>query len=306
MQKNYWSVNKIDDLNGKRVVITGGSNGIGLESAKILASKGADVILAVRSLEKGERAKNKIIADFPTSKVTIMYLDLANLSTVHTFTSDFKKKYNTLDILINNAGVMIPPYKKTTDGFELQFGTNHLGHFVLTAELISVLNNTPDARVITLSSIASRGAKIYFDNLSANQGYSAIKFYGQSKLSNLLFGVELNKRLHKCGATTISIVCHPGVADTNLMSRGSGNEKKTVLKYLFGLFGQPAAKGALPTLFAATNKELKGGEFIGPDGWMNFRGNPIITGEEKKLFNENISEKLWEVSEKLTNTFYNI
>ncbi|HBG24506.1 MAG TPA: short-chain dehydrogenase, partial [Rikenellaceae bacterium] len=167
-----------------------------------------------------------------------------------------------------------------------------------------LLTSTPGSRVVTVSSIASRGAKIYFDNLDGSKGFSTMNFYRQSKFANLLFGKELNNRLKQSGLSPISIVCHPGVSATNLFMRGSGKEGGKVMNFLLGLFAQPAHKGALPTLFAATNMQLQGGEYIGPDGIANFRGNPIITSEGDKLFKADISQKLWDVSEELTGVSY--
>jgi len=306
MENTNWSIDKIDNLSGKMVIVTGGGSGIGFEAARVLATKGAEVILAIRTLEKGERAMNKIKATYPAAKVSLMHLDLGDLKSIHSFTEEFLKKHKSLNLLINNAGVMIPPFKHTKDGFELQFGTNHLGHFALTGLLLPLLLATPGSRIVTISSIASRGAEILFDNLDGSKGYSAMKFYRQSKLANLLFAVELNDRLRKYSAETISIACHPGISATNLMSRGSGKESGTIMKFLFNAYAQPAHMGALPTLFAATNVDLKGGEYIGPNGKGNHRGYPAISSEVKKLFNSNVAEKLWEVSEKLTGIVFPI
>ena len=304
MDNQNWTIDSIGNLEGKRVIITGGASGIGLEAAKVLGAKGAEVVLAVRNMDKGERAVARVKADNPTANISLMHLDLGDLQSVQKFALEFSEKYKTLNLLINNAGVMIPPYQKTKDGFELQFGTNHLAHFALTGLLLPLLTSTPGSRVVTVSSIASRGAKIYFDNLDGSKGFSTMNFYRQSKFANLLFGKELNSRLKESGAETISIVCHPGVSATNLFMRGSGKEGGKVMNFLLGLFAQPAHKGALPTLFAATNMQLQGGEYIGPDGIANFRGNPIITSEGDKLFKADISQKLWDVSEELTGVSY--
>ncbi len=300
MKKQNWTIESIGNLNGKRVIITGGASGIGFEAAKVLSAKGAQVIIAVRNIEKGQRALARIKADNPLADISLMNLDLANLASVREFAQEFTQKYKSLDLLINNAGVMIPPYQKTKDGFELQFGTNHLAHFALTGLLMPLLTLTPGSRVVTVSSIASRGAKIYFDNLDGSKGFSTMSFYRQSKFSNLLFGKELDYRLKQSGSNTKSIVCHPGVSATNLFMRGSGKEGGKVMNFLLSLFAQPAHKGALPTLFAATNPQLQGGEYIGPDGVANFRGNPVISSEGDKLFKSDISQKLWKVSEQLT------
>jgi len=304
MEKTIWTTDNIDSLAGKRVIVTGGGSGIGFEAARVLASKGAEVILAVRNMEKGNMALSKIKAENPSAKVSIMHLDLGDLKSIQNFSEEFRKKYESLNLLINNAGVMIPPYKHTKDGFELQFGTNHLGHFALTGQLLPTLLTTAGSRIVTVSSIASRGADIFFDNLDGSKGYSRMKFYRQSKFANILFAVELNNRLRKSGADTISVVCHPGVSATNLMSRGSGKESDKIMKFLFDLFAQSAEMGALPTLFAATNKELTGGEYIGPDGKENRKGNPEISSEVNTLFKATVAEKLWEVSEKLTGIVY--
>lgn len=305
MNKTQWSTNEIGNLEGKIILITGGSSGIGFETAKVLSSKGAEVILAVRNFEKGLRASRKISAEFPAAKVVVMHLDLSDLESIKTFSDDFILKFDKLDRLINNAGVMIPPLKHTKQGFELQFGTNHLGHFALTGRMLPLLLSAKDSRIISVSSVASRGAKINFDNLKGSNGYSPMKFYRQSKLCNLLFGIELNNRLREKGKNTISVVCHPGISATNLMSRGSGKESNSILKFLFGLAGQPAEKGALPTIFAATNTALKGGEYIGPDGRRNYRGMPAISSEADSLFNAPLAKKLWEVSENLSGFIFN-
>ena len=304
MNKIDWSTDDIDSLEGRRIIITGGSSGIGFEAARVLAHKEAEVILAVRNMEKGERAVSRITDEYPAAKVSIMHLDLGDLKSIRSFANEFLAKHNTLDILINNAGVMIPPYKKTNDGFELQFGTNHLGHFALTGQLLPLLLATPGSRIVSVSSVANRGAEIMFDNLDGSKGYSRMKFYRQSKLANLLFAVELNNRLKKSGAGTISVVCHPGISATNLMSRGSGKESSSIMKFLFNSYAQPAGKGALPTLYAATNKNLKGGEYIGPDGKGNHRGNPAVSSEVNVLYKPTLSEKLWKVSENLTGIVY--
>jgi NAD(P)-dependent dehydrogenase (short-subunit alcohol dehydrogenase family) len=219
---------------------------------------------------------------------------------VKQFSDQFKSRYNRLDILINNAGVMVPPYRKTKEGYELQFGTNHLGHFTLTGLLMPLLLETPDSRIVTVSSIAARGGRIDFENLDGSKKYNPMTFYRQSKFANLLFAVELQHRLSSKGSKTISVACHPGISSTNLVSRGSGREAGWLLRKLMNLVLQSAEMGALPTLFAATNPDLVGGEFIGPDGRGNHRGYPVITGEESKIFKQEIATSLWEYSEKET------
>ncbi len=304
MNTKYAILGNSIDLAGKTVIITGGGSGIGFEAAKYLSGKGAQVIIAVRTPSKGEVAIKKIKEEFPYADISMMYIDLANLKSVRQFAKEFSDKHDRLDILINNAGIMIPPYKKTADGFELQFGVNHLGHFALTGLLLPLIERTKGSRVVTVSSIANRGASIYFDNLDGSKGFSTINFYRQSKYANLLFGMELNNRFMRKGSESISVVCHPGVSATNLFMRGSDKESGQILNFFVKLFAQPASKGALPTIFAAAEGSLKGGEYIGPDGFMNMRGNPKISAEGSKRFNSEVAAKLWRVSEELTGVVY--
>lgn len=291
------------DLTGKRVIITGANSGIGLEAAKVLVQKGAEVILAVRNEQKGTIAKETILSANPKGSVLAIGLNLADLNSVREFAQSYRSRFDTLDILINNAGVMVPPYQKTKDGFEMQFGTNHLGHFALTGLLLPLLKKTSNSRVVTLSSIAHRGARIFFDNLDGTKGYKAMKFYGQSKLANLLFAKELDHRLKQTGMATKSIACHPGISSTNLFKIGN-KDAPGYVKALMKLFLQPAEKGALPTLYAATETSLNGGEYIGPDGRGNRKGNPAIETPRPGVYNPETMKKLWEVSEKLTGVTY--
>jgi NAD(P)-dependent dehydrogenase (short-subunit alcohol dehydrogenase family) len=264
------------------------------------------VVLAVRNREKGEKAAAKIRPVNGSLPVTVMNLDLADLESVRKFAEEYTARFDRLDVLINNAGVMIPPYKRTKDGFELQFGTNHLGHFALTGHLLPVVMNTPLSRIVTISSIAARSAKIHFDNLDGSKGYSPMTFYRQSKLANLLFAMELQNRLEVAGSTTISVACHPGISVTNLLSRGTGRETGRVMKVLMRIVAQPASMGALPTLFAATNPDLRGGEYIGPDGPGNTKGYPVLTNDPARLYKPDLAARLWEVSEALTGVRYTI
>ncbi|RSD29088.1 oxidoreductase [Mesobacillus subterraneus] len=291
------------NLTGKTVIITGANSGIGFEAARHLAAKGAHVILAVRNMEKGEAALASIKEEINPASVELMKLDLADLQSVRSFASAVKEKHSSLQVLINNAGVMIPPYGKTKDGFELQFGSNHLGHFALTGLLLSLLKSTPGSRVVTLSSIAHRGASIDFDNLDGSKGYKAMKFYGQSKLANLLFAKELDNRLKQHGINTISVACHPGISNTNLFNLGKA-KTPAFIKGLMALLSQPAEKGALPTIHAATEGSLKGGEYIGPDGRGNRKGKPAIETPAQGVYNEETMKKLWSVSEQLTGVKY--
>ncbi len=295
-----WNTEQIGNLKGSNVIITGGSSGIGLEAAKVMATKGASVTLAVRNVEKGKRIIEKFHSENPDAALTVMHLDLADLKSVKDFADLYRSNHDHLHILINNAGVMIPPYRKTKDGFESQFGTNHLGHFALTAHLMPVLLATTHSRVISTSSIAARKGGIHFDNLDGSKGYEPMKFYRQSKLANLLFAIELQHRFGRAGTSTISVACHPGISVSNLLSRGSGKEANQLLKKMMRIVAQPAHKGALPTLYAATHPDLKGGEYIGPDGPGNRKGNPVQTTEVSQLFKTEVAARLWKVSEDLT------
>ena len=299
-----WDTEQIGGLKGKEVIVTGGSSGIGLEAAKVLAVKGAAVTLAVRNVAKAKRTIEKFRSENPDAAMTVMHLDLADLISIKDFADQYRSIHDHLHILINNAGVMIPPYRKTKDGFESQFGTNHLGHFALTAHLIPLVLATPLSRIIITSSLAARNGKIHFDNLNGSRGYNPMEFYRQSKLANLLFAIELQHRLGRAGTSTISVACHPGISVSNILSRGSGKEANQLLKKMMRIVAQPAHKGALPTLYAATNPDLKGGEYIGPDGPGNRRGNPVQTSDATKLFKTEIAVRLWEVSEDLTGVKY--
>lgn len=301
-----WNTERIGDLKGKRIIITGGASGIGFAASEVLASRGADLVIAVRNVVQGEKAAVKIRAKHPAASVAVMHLDLGDLASVRQFATEFTRRFDSLDLLINNAGVMVPPYSKTKDGFELQLGTNHLGHFALTAHLLPAVMATPHSRIVTVSSIAARRAKINFTNLDGSNGYNPMSFYRQSKLANLLFAIELQHRLERAEANTISVACHPGISVTNLLSRGSGRETGIIVRGLMGIVAQPAGKGALPTLYAATHPDLRGGEYIGPDGPGNTKGNPVLNNDPAKLFNKELSAQLWQVSEELTGVKYPI
>ena len=287
-------------LTGKIAIITGANSGLGLQTAKIFARQGAQVILAVRDVEKGNTAKQEIAEESSQAAVEVMKLDLSDLDSVRAFAENVISRFDSLDLLINNAGVMTPPYAKTTDGFELQFGSNHLGHFALTGLLLPLLLQTENSRVVTLSSLAHRKASIYFDNLDGSKGYKGMKFYGQSKLANLMFATELDKRLKQHGLSTLSIACHPGISATNLFKF-----VPRIFRGLMNRYLQPATMGALPTVYAATDPGIKGGEYIGPDGKGQRRGYPVLEEPDPVVNDEGIRTELWEVSEKLSGVTFN-
>ncbi|ALC90422.1 short-chain dehydrogenase [Bacillus sp. FJAT-18017] len=300
-----WTKKNIPDQSGKTVIITGGNSGIGFEAAKGLAEKGAEVILAVRNLEKGEAAIKKIKSVHPAATIRQMKLDLSDLASVRQFAEEFKAAYPKLDILINNAGIMMPPLSKTKDGFEAQFGSNHLGHFALTGLLLDKLKTTSGSRVVTISSLAAHKASIDFDNLDGSKGYKPYKFYGQSKLSNMLFGRELNNRFLENGVDAKSFVCHPGISNTNLSSRNSGKPANKLVVFISNYLLQTAEMGALPTLYAATEPSLDGGEYIGPDGKKGRKGYPKKEDIIDSLFQKETTRKLWDLSEGVTGVTYN-
>jgi NAD(P)-dependent dehydrogenase (short-subunit alcohol dehydrogenase family) len=242
--------------------VTGANSGIGYEMARALARKEARVILSCRNKDKGEAAVRQIAQAYPEAKADLMQLDLSDLASVRRFADEFTSRYGRLDILINNAGIMRPPFGKTADGFELQFGTNHLGHFALTGLLLALIIRTPQARVITVSSGGERFGEIDFDNLNAEKGYDGGRAYGQSKLANLLFTYELQRRFEDAGVDTIAAAAHPGWTVTNLQVHWR------MLRVLNPFIGQKPEMGALPALYAATAPDVQGGDYYGPGGWL--------------------------------------
>jgi len=295
MTTERWNAEKIPDQSGKAVIVTGSSSGIGYEAARVLANKNAEVIIAVRNFDKGNAAAEKIRKQNKDTDVKVKNLDLADLASVKSFADEFKRKYPRLDRLINDAGVMIPPYSKTTNGFELQFGTNHLGHFALTAQLLDLLNKTKDSRVVNVSSGAHRYGNIDFDDLTwEKRPYKAWRAYGDSKIANLYFTFELNKHLRESGSHVIVTAAHPGWTATDLQ-RHTG-----IVDFLNGFFAQDISMGALPTLRAAYDSDVRGGAYFGPNGFMEMRGFPVEVQPIKSAMDAAIAKKLWNVSEKLT------
>jgi len=304
----HWTIENIPDQTGRIAIVTGSNSGIGFEAAKALAGKGAKVILAVRNENKGQRALEAIQNEYPQADLEMLLLDLADLHSVWEFSDHFHQRYDRLDLLINNAGVMAIPFRETKDGFEMQFGTNHLGHFSLTGKLLDMLLDTPGSRVVTVSSNLHQVGKIDFDDLMGRESYVKREAYAQSKLANLLFTYELDRRLKAIDAPTISLGVHPGYADTNLQETGPEMEGSTVGRWAMeianSLFAQSAAMGALPTLYAATEPNLQGSEYIGPDGFMGMRGYPAPTQSSKRSHDREAAKRLWQVSEKLTGVKY--
>jgi NAD(P)-dependent dehydrogenase (short-subunit alcohol dehydrogenase family) len=289
-----WTDEDIPELTGKTAIVTGANSGIGYETARALAWKGATVLLACRNQEKGAAALRQMKSEYSKAKLELSLLDLANLASVHRFADEFTSRHDRLELLINNAGVMRPPFAKTADGFELQFGANHLGHFALTGLLLDCLIQTPQARVVTISSSGHRFGQINFDNLNAEQGYDPGQAYGQSKLANLLFTFELQRRFAAAGLEAVAVAAHPGWTATNLAIHWP------MVQSLTPLIGQPPRMGALPTLYAATAPGVHGGDYYGPSGWLELRGYPAKVQSSAGSHDMAVAARLWTVSEELT------
>lgn len=305
---NRWTQNDIPDQSGKLVIVTGGNSGIGYEAGFALAGRNAQVILAVRDVKKGEEAAQKIRQVHPQAQVTVMPLDLSDLKSAHSFTQTFLATHEHLNILINNAGVMALPARKTVDGFEMQFGTNHLGHFALTGLLLPALKATPNARVVTVSSNLHNSGDIHFDDLQWEKSYDRWGAYSQSKLANLLFAYEFQRRLVAAGVDVKSVGCHPGYAATNLQAAGPRMDGSVVSLWMMNLanmfVAQSQTMGALPTLFAAVAPQANGGDYIGPTGRGGMRGYPEKVRSNDKSYDEGMAKRLWSVSEELTGVAY--
>lgn len=307
MKKTDWTIEEIDDLKGKIVVVTGANVGLGFESTRIFAQKNATVIMACRSMEKANEAKFQIEDEFPNADLVTMRLDLGSLKSIKSFTEIFKKNYKRLDILLNNAGIMTVPYGKTEDGFELQNGVNHLGHFALTAQLFDILKNTPNSRIVNVSSLAHRQGKMDFDNyLFENGNYDKMKSYSRSKLSNLLFTYELDRRIKEKGYAIKAIAAHPGVSSTEL-GRYLKAEPSSSPFLKFALrYGQTPRQGCLPEVRASLDVNAKSGQYYGPNGLIGLKGKPVLVKSSKRSHNLNDAKMLWEKSEKLTNIDFKI
>jgi NAD(P)-dependent dehydrogenase (short-subunit alcohol dehydrogenase family) len=304
-ENRNWSEGDVPDQSGRVVVVTGANTGIGYEAAAVLAYRGAHVVLAVRNLEKGNAALSRIVAAGGQGRgkvdVTLQRLDLTSLDAIRSAADALRAAYPRIDLLINNAGVMWTPKQVTRDGFELQFGTNHLGHFALTGLLLENLLVVRDSRVVTVSSLGHRlRAAIHFDDLQWEHRYDRIGAYGQSKLANLLFTYELQRRLAaNPDAKTIAVAAHPGGSNTEL-ARNLPGVFRPVKAVLGPLLFQSPAMGALPTLRAATDPAVQGGQYFGPSGFLEQRGRPKLVESSAQSHDEELQRRLWAVSEELT------
>ena len=300
-----WTAERIPDQTGKTAVVTGANSGLGLETARELARKGARVVMGVRSAEKGEAAAEDIRADVPGAQLEVARLDLADLASVRAFAAAHQAP---LDLLVNNAGIMMTPKGTTADGFETQFGTNHLGHFALTGLLLDALRKAGAARVVTVSSIEHYPGRIRFEDIHSERlPYGPRKAYRQSKAANVLFGLELERRLSAGGANVISVLAHPGYSDTNLQTTGPTGPAKWVMQFVGNrLIAQSAEMGALPQLYAATAPDVQGADFIGPDGMRALRGHPTRVIPSRYATDPEIAERLWSLSEEMTGVTYEL
>jgi NAD(P)-dependent dehydrogenase (short-subunit alcohol dehydrogenase family) len=300
----HWSADNIPEQQGRTTIVTGANSGLGRIVARELARHGARVIVASRDDAKGAEAAKSIAAAFPSAIVDASQLDLADLASIRAFAERIRARNDHIDLLINNAGVMAAPYRRTADGFELQLGTNHLGHFALTGLLLPLLRGQPDTRVVTVSSNNHKGGQMRFDDLQGERRYSRWGAYAQSKLANLLFAFELDRRLKAGGWSVISVAAHPGYSATNLQLSGPPPHERFLMRLSNRLIAQPAEMGALPLLYAATAPDLPGGSYVGPDGPAEMRGHPVLVQATKRANDEESARRLWDMSERLTGVTY--
>jgi NAD(P)-dependent dehydrogenase (short-subunit alcohol dehydrogenase family) len=309
-----WTLDQMPDCGEKTVLVTGANSGLGFEATKAFAANGATVIMACRSTDRGQQAATEIRDSIPDTGavLNVRHCDLASLDSVASFATGVDRNYDTVDVLCNNAGVMAIPRQETEDGFEKQLGVNHLGHFALTGHLLDLLVGSADeSRIVTHSSGAHESGELDFDDLHREQSYGKWDAYGQSKLANLLFAYELQRRLEAAGITdTISVACHPGYAATNLQYRGPKQEGSTLrvglMKVANTVVGQSARKGALPLLYASVAPDVQGGDYYGPDGFMSMRGTPEKQPSSEASYDENDARRLWQKSEELSGVEYGL
>jgi len=302
-----WTAEQIPDQSGRVALVTGANSGLGLVTARELAGAGAQVVMTARNMDKGAAALSDVNAAASGPEAELAELDLASLDSVRAFAEEFKGVHDGLDLLINNAGVMAPPRRITEDGFELQIGTNHLGHFALTGLLLGTMEGREGARVVTVSSGAHHTGRINFDDLHGEGGYNRWRGYSQSKLANLLFALELDRRLRAAGSTVSSLAAHPGWTATNLQTAAPPPVDRVFLKLGNLLIAQDVDMGALPQLYAATEPGLDGGTYVGPDGMVEQRGHPQPRARKSGAARDKeTARRLWEVSEELTGVHYEL
>ena len=309
-QSKRWTEEQVPDLTGTKALVTGANSGLGFETARVLAARGAHVLLGCRNRDKADAAMDAIREQTPGASLELVQMDLSSLDSVRRAAEQVHDDHGHLDLLINNAGVMWLPPSRTADGFEMHFGTNHLGHFALTGRLLPLLRDTTGARIVTLSSIGHRMGRIHFDDLNLEHGYGKQKAYSQSKLANLLFAHELQRRLEAAKAQAISVAAHPGIAGTNLatpaLERTGPQWLARLTARLAPVLARPPVQGALPTLYAATAPDVNGGDYIGPDGPFEITGYPAKGCSSGRALDKDKARRLWLVSEELTGVGYDL
>ncbi|MFD1513824.1 oxidoreductase [Halomarina rubra] len=305
-----WDADRIPDQSGRTAVVTGANSGLGFETSRELAAAGAHVVLACRDTERGREAATEIREETTDASLELLELDLADLASIRSFAETFGRRHDTLDLLVNNAGVMAIPRRETDDGFEMQFGVNHLGHFALTGLVLDSVRAADAGRVVTVSSGAHQRGKVNFGDLHGETDYDEWRAYAQSKLANLLFAYELQRRLRAADAAAISVAAHPGWAATELQKRGPqmrGSRLRAIMMRAANrLLAQTAEEGALPILYAATAPDVVGGAYYGPDGLAEMRGGPTRVESTERSHDLDAARRLWEYSEKATDVSYSL
>ena len=303
-----WTASAMPSQAGKTALITGANSGVGYQTALELARSGMRVLLGCRSAAKGAAALDRLHSAVAEAQAEVVVLDVASLASIRAFVASWAARGEPIDVLINNAGVMgLPTRERTADGFERQMGTNHFGHFALTGLLIPALLRAPAPRVVTVASLAHRNGTIDFENLQSERRYDPMGAYNNTKLANLLFAFELGRRARAQGSKLLSVAAHPGVAKTSVFENGpgdKGNLRMKVMRGVVALLAQSDAMGALPTEYAATAPGVKGGDYIGPDGFSEIKGYPTLVKPRPKALDQQTAERLWRVSEELTGVVY--
>lgn len=302
-----WRADDVPDQSGRTIVVTGANSGLGLESIRVLVRKRAHAILACRDLERGQAARERVLQETPGASIEVMRLDLASLDSIRAFAAALPARCERIDVLMCSAGVMATPRRTTADGFELQFGTNHLGHFALTGLLLPMIRYVPRSRIVAVSSTGERYGRIRFDDLMGERSYDRWRAYGQSKLANVLFAYELQRRLAAARSPTISLAAHPGFAATGLRHELRTTEPsrfQRMLGHVFEGISQSAEMGVLPLLYAATAIGVQGGEYYGPDGFLERTGWPKRLRSSRRSYDAELARRLWDVSAELTGVSY--
>ena len=301
-RREPWTLSQMPDQAGRLAVVTGANSGLGFLTVRELARRGADVVMTARDSDRGERVLTRLRAELPGAKVVLRRLDLADLANVAAFADWLAAEGRPVDLLVNNAGVMMPPRGLTRQGHETQFGVNHLAHFALTLHLLPLLSAAPGARVVTVSSELHRRGRIHFDDFTGEKSYSRLAFYAQSKFANVLFALELDRRLKAANLPVISVLAHPGYSDTNLQTSATSGVLRLFMRIGNRFLAQNAEQGVLNQLYAATAKGLRGGEFIGPDGFREMRGSPSLVHPLPAATDGDLAARLWTLSEGMTKT----